>query len=74
MLICLIGMFNLTNLNLDHTSVSKTCLKYLKGTLKQEFDKVAKQNCIIDLKYLKPVRLQGIEDEEDQDDEDDDDA
>lgn len=27
----MIGMANLTNLNLDHTGVSKSCLKYLKG-------------------------------------------
>lgn len=27
----LAGMINLCNLNLDHTSVSKSCVKYLKG-------------------------------------------
>lgn len=25
------GMINLTNLNLDHTNVSKSCVKYLQG-------------------------------------------
>ncbi|KAI9487380.1 MAG: hypothetical protein EXX96DRAFT_628159 [Benjaminiella poitrasii] len=52
----LTGMVNLTYLNLDHTNVSKSCLKYLK-----------------DLKYLKPVRLQGIEKEEEEEESEDDD-
>lgn len=61
-------MQNLTNLNLDHTGVSKSCLKYLKGTffvIYFSFFLCKDTNEQKDLKNLKLVRLQGIEKEED---------
>lgn len=64
-------MFNLTNLNLDHTGVSKTCPKYLKGRNRNTHSYYVRYLLLLDLKYLKHVRLQGIEQEGDQDDQDD---
>lgn len=64
-------MANLTNLNLDHTGVSKSCIKYLKGKLNRYICRDVWQEELthlivdIDLEHLNPVRLQGIEKEED---------
>ena len=59
-------MSNLTNLNLDHTNVTKSCTKFLQGM-------VGSLTCLYDitnvqqlgLEQLHPVRLQGIEREKD---------